>query len=57
MGLIEPDLKVYKWFATTNILNVSSNVENGIVKVLVVNEIAKNYYLNDFDQSTSLGVN
>lgn len=57
MGLTEPDLKVYNWFATTNIVNIASNVENGIVKVLVVNEIAKNYYVNGFDQSTSLGVN
>jgi len=57
MGLIEPDLKFYSWFVTIKIVNVASIVENDIVMVLVVNEIANNHCLTDFDQSISLGVN
>jgi hypothetical protein len=57
MELTEPGLKVYSLFVTIKIVNVASNVENGIVMVLVVSEIANNHYLNDFDQLISLGVN
>jgi len=57
MELTEPGLKVYSLFVTIKIVNVASIVENCIVMVLVVSEIANNHYLNDFDQSISLGVN
>jgi len=57
MGLTEPGLKVYSLFVTIKIVNVATIVENCIAMVLVVSEIANNHYLNDFDQSVSLGVN
>ncbi|KAE9525015.1 hypothetical protein AGLY_015065 [Aphis glycines] len=52
--LIEPGLKVYHLFVTINIVIVPLVVENGKVMVLVVNEIANNHCLNDFDQLIAL---